>query len=217
MSDSRRELREFERGLAELGLTATPEILEQFRKYLAALYHYHRKVHLISHRDYERISRKHFLPALCVLPFIAGLRRTCDIGAGAGFPSLPVKIFRPEITLTLYESVRKKARFLEYLTAELGISAVRVVESRADAEREAKYDLVLIKAAGKIRNLLTTIDGLLEPGGKAVFYKSSGTDTEIAAARPRLARLGFRLGIREVRTPLEGLPLRLVFLERATT
>jgi 16S rRNA (guanine527-N7)-methyltransferase len=216
MPDPRRELRDFDQGLAEMGLAATPEIREQFRKYLDILYHYHHKIHLISHRDYERISRKHFLPALCGLPFVPDRGRVCDIGAGAGFPSLPIKIFKPQIELTLFESIRKKAGFLERLVAELGLSGINVVCGRAEAERGAAYDLILIKAGGKIKDLLGTVNRLLMPGGRAVFYKSVKTEPEIAEVQSRLVRLGLRIGIHDVRTPLEPALLRFVLLEKMT-
>jgi 16S rRNA (guanine527-N7)-methyltransferase len=216
MPDAGRELRDLDQGLAEMGLTPTLAIREKFQKYLGLLYHYHHKIHLISHRDYERISRKHFLPSLCGLSFVPDRARVCDIGAGAGFPSLPIKIFKPQIELTLFESVRKKAGFLERLTAELGMTDVRVVCGRAETERGVRYDRILIKASGKIRDLLATVHGLLAPGGRAVFYKGVNSDPEVAEARPRLAPLGLRLGFQDVRIPLEPAYLRFVWIERMT-
>lgn len=199
-----------------MGLASTPETRGQFQKYLDLLYRYHHKIHLISHRDYERISRKHFLPSLCGLPFVPETCRVCDIGAGAGFPSLPIKIFRPRIELTLFESVRKKCDFLDRLTADLGLTDVRVVCGRAETERGAGYDRILIRASGKIRDLLATVRGLLAPGGRAVFYKGINSDPEIADARSRLSRFGLRLGIQDVRIPLEPVSLRFVWIERVT-
>ena len=214
--DASRELRDLDRGLAEMGFAPKPEIREKFQKYLETLYQYHHKIHLISHRDYERISRKHFLPSLGGLSFVPDRARVCDIGAGAGFPSLPIKIFKPRIELTLFESVRKKAGFLERLTAELGMIDVRVVCGRAEAERGVGYDRILIRASGRIRDLLATVRDLLAPGGRAVFYKGVNSDPEIADARSRLASLGLRLGVQDVRIPLEPAPLRFVWVQSIT-
>jgi 16S rRNA (guanine527-N7)-methyltransferase len=215
-SDIDRELRELGQGLTELGLEQTPAIREKFRKYLDLLHSYHRKIHLISHRDYERISRRHFLPALLGLDQVPDQARVCDLGAGAGFPSIPIKVFKPGIDLTLFESVRKKAGFLEILARELGLAGVRVVCGRAEAERGPRYDRILIKASGKIRDLLPCLAGLLSAGGRAVFYKSANSDREICEARTRLDRLGLRLEHRDKKTPLEGSTLRIVWVESKT-
>jgi 16S rRNA (guanine527-N7)-methyltransferase len=216
MPDAARELQELDQGLNEMGLASTPSIREKFQKYLDLLHRFHRRIHLISHRDYERISRKHFLPALLGLSQIPDRARVCDLGAGAGFPSLPIKIFKPGIDLTLFESVRKKAGFLEILAAELGLSGVRVVCGRAEAEPGAVYDRILIKASGKIRDLLPTVHNLLAAGGRAVFYKSVNSGPEIAEAGPRLTRLGLRLEFRDERMPLEGTFLRIIWIESKT-
>jgi 16S rRNA (guanine527-N7)-methyltransferase len=216
MPDATRELRELDQGLAEMGLAATPSIREKFQKYLELLHRYHRRIHLISHRDYERISRRHFLPSLCGLPHITDHARVCDLGAGAGFPSLPIKIFKPGIDLTLFESVRKKAGFLEILIAELGLTGARVVCRRAGAGHGEVYDRILIKASGKIRDLLPTVRALLAPGGRAVFYKSANSDPELVEAQSRLDRLGLRLEYRDERIPLAEGVLRIVWVESKT-
>ncbi|MGB7055053.1 MAG: RsmG family class I SAM-dependent methyltransferase, partial [bacterium] len=85
--DVGREIAELERGMEELGIAFNLGVLDKFKTYLEALYSYHGKMHLLSHRDYERISRRHFLPSLLALPFAMNHKRVCDVGSGAGFPS----------------------------------------------------------------------------------------------------------------------------------
>jgi 16S rRNA (guanine527-N7)-methyltransferase len=162
------------------------------------------------------VARRHFLPSLLALDHATGRRRGADLGPGAGFPSVPVKILRPELDLTLIESVGKKARFLKDLRAALDLERCEIVNGRAEAYPGPAFDLLFLKAAGPIRDWVPCVSRLLAPAGRAVFFKTPGrVGPEIAAARPRLERAGFGWKVQERRTPLEGRPLALVVLERS--
>ncbi len=202
------------KGFEELKIVASDEALNKFKNYLKILYEYRNRFHLISHRDYTRIAIKHFLPSLLILKFLANERCACDIGAGAGFPSIPVKILKPEIDFTLFESVKKKADFLKDLINRLELSGIEVVAQRAENYKEKKFDLILIRAAGKIRELLNTIDILLAAEGSAIFYKKADIEKELKQAEKQLHRRNFSLNIERIYTPIEKLPVSLVFLRR---
>ena len=208
------EMEELKKGLDHLCIEYNDHILEKFKRYVKILYEYKNKIHLLSHQDYNRISKRHFLISLMALPYIKGHNNACDIGVGAGFPSIPLKILRPEISFTLFESKQKKAEFLKYLTGELNLSKIQIINDRAENYTSGKFDLILIKAAGKIRKLIKVIDYLILQTGKAVFYKSIQVEDEIRIAEKEIKKRGFQVQVIKLSTPIENLPLTLVMLKR---
>ncbi|UCG92356.1 MAG: 16S rRNA (guanine(527)-N(7))-methyltransferase RsmG [candidate division WOR-3 bacterium] len=210
-----RELEDFRTGLTALDITFNQQTLQFFHQYLELLYHYRGKIHLISRRDYNRISRRHFLVSLMALPFIGDCRTACDLGAGAGFPSVPLKIMRPDIGFTLFESKQKKAAFLDHVIRTLGLSRITVIHGRAEHHSTQQFDVVLIKAAGRIKKLLKIVDHLMAPNGRAIFYKSYGVEEELRTSEHLLRKRGFQACVEEKLTPIEHLPLALVIVRKS--
>lgn len=213
--DARREIGELKTGLSRLGIELDRTAAGRFTVYLQTLYDYHGKLHLISHQDYGRISRRHFLPSVLGFPYLRDRARVCDIGSGAGFPSVPLKILKPEIDLVIIEAVKKKAGFLTRLIERLRLERVEVVNERAEQYTGRPFDLVLLKAVGKIEKLLPTVDALLTPDGEAIFYKTPDVDEELRRAGRVMAKFGYDAEVIRTATPLEQLPLALVRMRRA--
>lgn len=209
-----RELDDLGAGLNILKIKYNKAILKKFRIYLEVLFKMRSRLHLLSHQDYERIAKRHFLTSLMALDFVKGYYNICDIGAGAGFPSLPLKIIKPTMKLTLIESNKKKADFLQYLTEELGYPDVGVVNERAQDYQEKTFEVILLKAVGKIKKLIVPINSLIEPGGRAIFYKTHRVKEEIKQTKKDLGEKGFHLRVEKLFTPLERLPLALVILDK---
>lgn len=214
MDIMQREIAILKKGLAELKLNQVDSVIPKFREYLEVLYEYKNRIHLISHRDYTRISLKHFLPSLVVLPLLGHIQRACDIGAGAGFPSVPIKILRPEIEFTLFESVKKKASFLQYLIERLGLTKIQVVNMRAEDYKDENFELILIRAAGALKKLVPTVYQLLKPNGKAIFYKSPNINKELEGAKQVIEKYRFVLDVKETLTPVSHEALALVSLQK---
>jgi 16S rRNA (guanine527-N7)-methyltransferase len=102
-----------ERGTRALSLDLSPEQIEQFLVYLALLLKWNRKMNLTALRTPAEIISRHFLDSLLLLPHLPETARLLDIGSGAGFPGLPLKIVRPGLTIDLVEATAKKASFLK--------------------------------------------------------------------------------------------------------
>jgi len=212
-SDVDRELSDLKRGLALAGIVYNRQIIEKFRIYIEVLHDYKGRLHLLSHQDYYHIATRHFLTSLMAIPYLEDCHAICDVGAGAGFPSLPLKIVRPDIEYTLFESQKKKACFLKHLIEELELSHVNIIDERAECFVGEKFDLILLKAVGKIKELLKTIDNLIAPRGRAIFYKSHRIEGEIRAAEKELRKKGYQIQIDRLYTPIENKPLALVILK----
>lgn len=212
-SDIDSELTDLRHGLTLIGIPYNRQIINTFRRYVEVLHDYRGRLHLLSHHDYYHIATRHFLPSLMAIPYLEDCRTVSDVGAGAGFPSLPLKIVRPDIECTLFESQKKKARFLRYLTEKLELSQVHIVDERAECFVGRKFDIILLKAVGKIRELIKTIDNLIAPAGRAIFYKSHRIEDEICAAEKELRKKGYKIQIERLYTPVEHKPLALVILK----
>ncbi|MEO0184195.1 MAG: 16S rRNA (guanine(527)-N(7))-methyltransferase RsmG [candidate division WOR-3 bacterium] len=204
------------KGLKEMNIDYSESAINKFSDYLKILYSFEGRLHLISRNDFKRISLKHFLPSLIVLRFLGSEKYACDIGAGAGFPSIPVKILKSEVDFTLFESVKKRAHFLRDLIKQLSLSGIEVIDERAEHYnyKGRKFDLILVRAAGRISYLVKTIDQLIAPEGRAIFYKTMAVADELKQAEKKLHQRNFSMKIEKVFTPLEHIPMTLVVLKK---
>lgn len=192
-------------GAREWGLELTPEQIEVFELYYRQLIAWNESVNLTSITDYEEVQVKHFLDSLSCLqvltPF-APQTRCIDIGAGAGFPGLPLKIVRPQMRLTLLEATGKKVLFLEHIVGELGLREVEIVKGRAEelgrqsAHREG-YAVAMARAVAQLPVLLEYALPLLKVGGIFVAQKGVDIEDEVEAAQSAMKILGGRM--KEVR------------------
>ena len=201
-------------GLNDLHIPFTPRTISCFRRYLEILHEYQKRVHLISNSDYQAVSARHFLPSVLAYHYLENRFRACDIGAGAGFPSMPLKIVKPDIRLTLFESVTKKARFLETLINALDLPDVEVLNERAEYHTGERFDLVLLRAVGRIKDMVSTVDRVLTEDGIAIFYKTHEVAEEIAAAQRKLEHMKLVVRIEKLHTPITHKPLALAIVTR---
>lgn len=177
-----------------------------FQRYEALLLEWNQRFNLTSVTDPDEIQTKHFLDSLsCLLalPTLDGSTvaqwqdrpiAAVDVGAGAGFPGLPLKLVWPALQLTLVEATGKKCRFLEQVVAELELGNVTVVNARAEdfgqgAGRE-RFDLALGRAVSRLPTLLEYTLPLLRLGGCLIAQKGREPQEELARARTALHTLG---------------------------
>ncbi len=187
-------------GAAALGLALTPDQLDRFARYCAALIDWNRRVNLTAITDPIDVARKHFLDSLSVLSACemrAG-DRLIDVGSGAGFPGLPIRIARPDLQVTLLEATRKKCEFLQHVVAALDLSDVAIVNARAeDAARDAahreRYDWALARAVADLATLIEYLLPFVRVGGRVAAQKSGEVEAEVERAGAALAALGGRL------------------------
>jgi 16S rRNA (guanine527-N7)-methyltransferase len=212
--DIEHELTELHTGLNLLQIAHDQTTINAFTRYLKILYEFKDRLHLVSRQDYTRISQRHFITSLMAYHYVEKCSAICDIGAGAGFPSVPLKIVLPHVQLTLYESITKKARFLCQLVERLHLENVEVRNERAEHVHGPQYECILFKAVGAIASMLTTIDNLLYPHGIAIFYKTHRVEEEINRIVPQLDEYRLAVEVKKLHTPVEQLPVALVLLHK---
>jgi 16S rRNA (guanine527-N7)-methyltransferase len=173
---------------SSFGVNISNEMIEQFEAYASLLLGWNARIHLVSKRDArsDRILR-HFVDSLLIFKAVDIPRSASllDLGAGAGFPSIPIKIVRNDIRLALVESTHKKALFLHKLIETLELKDVRILNQRAeelsgDADLVGNFDLVTAKAMGELSNVVQLSGPLIKVGGMLVAYKGLGAEREMA-------------------------------------
>ena len=197
-------------GAAALGIELSREVLSHFGVYLQELQTWNARVNLTGLRSSRDMVIKHFLDSLAVLPFLNDAPSLADLGSGAGFPGLVLKLARPDLNLTLVESRGKKAAFLEYLVALWQLPRVEVIQAnltpKLAQEWGPRFAVVTSRAAFSLKRFLELAAPLLLPGGRALALKGPELPRqEIEAARQRLAALQLGdLEFQQKRLPVTG-------------
>lgn len=182
---------------AAFGLSLDPAQLAQFRRYSELLREWNQRINLTAIDAPAEIEIRHFLDSLTVATATGDLsdRRLIDVGTGAGFPGLALKILYPAMALTLVDSVAKKTRFLEAVAAELGLSDVTILAERAEtvgrqpAHRE-QYDWAVARAVAALPVLVEYLLPLCRAGGSALAQKGESAPREVSEARTAIGLLG---------------------------
>lgn len=182
------------------GLRLTPRQAAAFTRYEEELLAWNARFNLTAIRDVEGIRRKHFLDSLsCLFAFRENPPgRLIDIGTGAGFPGIPLKIVLPGLHLTLVESVGKKADFCRYIVSTLGLDRVDVVQSRAedlgqDSAYRERYDWAVARAVAALPVLAEYLLPLVRVGGSVLAQKGESGPAEVNSAENAIRMLGGKL------------------------
>ncbi len=208
----------------QLGLYLSGEHLAAFQRYYEELVEWNRRFNLTTVIGYEEVQLRHFLDSLTCLLALPGwgqevtgsqLPFVCrpqpwlclDVGAGAGFPGLPLKIVCAELKLTLLEATRKKVEFLVHVADDLGLKDVEVLWDRAEAVGQnphyrERYDVVVARAVAELPVLAEFCLPFCRVGGRFVAQKGAEAERELEAAQAALERLGGAArGLTEVSLP----------------
>ncbi len=168
--------------------------------YERELLDWNQKFNLTAIRDSESIRTKHFLDSFsCVLAWGATPpHRLVDVGTGAGFPGLPLKILYPQMKLTLVESVGKKAMFCEHIVGMLGLENVEVLKARAEdvgqmPDHREKYDWAVARAVANMNVLAEFLLPLVSVGGTMLAQKGESGPAEAQSAEKAMKMLGGKL------------------------
>lgn len=189
-------------GAERLRIGLSPSQLEAFHTYYRELIAERPRAGLTSLTDSEAVQRRHFLESLALLRALEDANAfgptAIDIGTGAGFPGIPIKIVRPGLTLTLVEATGKRAAFLVHLVRRLGLTDVTVVQARAeelahDPAHRAAYHLALARALAPLPVLVELALPFLRLGGYLATPKGSAAPREARQATAALQTCGGHL------------------------
>ncbi len=217
-------------GAQTLGIPLTDDQLQAFEVYYHLLIDWNRRFNLTTVTDYREVQIKHFLDSLSVVKalgndgkttaILAGSPTVIDVGSGAGFPGLPLKIAFPDLRLTLLEATGKKVDFLQAVIEGLGLAGTTALNGRAEEvahepEHREQYDLVVARALASMATLAELTLPFLRVGGRLVAQKGENPAEELAAAAGALATLGGDPGrIQTVRVPYLEAARHLVLVNK---
>ena len=180
-----------------LDLTLSQNQQEQFRTYEELLLDWNSKINLTAVRDPEGIRIKHFLDSLSCVPVLGDMngKSLIDIGTGAGFPGIPLRIFYPELHLTLVDSVGKKADFCQLAAETLHLKGVKVLKDRSEElgnarETREKFDAATARAVAGLPVLCEYLLPLVKTGGVMLAMKGETAADELKTAANAIDKLG---------------------------
>lgn len=190
-------MKQLNQELSVFGLSLTPEQMDQFSRYQALLIQWSKRMNLTAIKDPRLIQQRHFLDSLTCATVTGELngKRLIDVGTGAGFPGLPLKILYPELNLTLVESTVKKSKFLQAVVDELGLPDVRILAERAellgqDGDHRQQYDWAVARGVANLRILAEYLLPLCRVGGHMLAQKGEHAAGEAAEASKAIDQLG---------------------------
>lgn len=197
------------------------EILEKLKTYYQYLVEYNENVNLTAITDKDEVYNKHFLDSLASIKYIPQNATVCDIGTGAGFPGMVLKIFRDDIKLILVDSLQKRVVFLNNLANILHLNNIEVIHARAeDIMFKNKYlnsiDIVVARAVANMNTLVEYCLPFVNIGGKFIAYKSSNIDKELDDSKNAIKLLGGKIGITDKYDIIGNFERNLIIIDKIT-
>jgi len=216
------DMQPFIEGCAAMQIALDEQKRAAFETYLSLLLEWNQKFNLTAIREPRQIMVQHFLDSISLLQLdiIQEEDSVLDLGSGAGFPGIPIKIMLPQISLTLVDSVQKKVRFLNEAIKQLNLDQSEALHARAEdlareADKREAYDVVVSRAVGEMRVLAEYCLPFVKQDGYFISHKGPGAADELALAGKALSILkGKWLETRQVDIPFSERTHNLVVVKK---
>ncbi|OOE14921.1 16S rRNA (guanine(527)-N(7))-methyltransferase RsmG [Fictibacillus arsenicus] len=214
----------FQTSLKEKGIELSEKQLSQFENYFHLLVEWNEKMNLTAITEKEEVYLKHFYDSVTAA-FYFNFKQditVCDVGAGAGFPAIPLKICFPEIKLTVVDSLNKRIGFLEHVVNELGLENVSMYHDRAETfahrpEFRQQFDLVMARAVARLSVLSEFCLPLVKKGGHFLGMKGANLPEEVKDGEKAVKLLGGKIeDVHSFLLPIEESERNIVIIEKVS-
>lgn len=186
--------KQFIQALLDKGITLTSKQLEQFENYYQTLVEWNQKMNLTAITEKEDVYLKHFYDSLTIsFDYALSNQSLCDVGAGAGFPSIPLKIVYPDLKVTIVDSLSKRITFLNHLIQVLDLKDVHAISARAEeyaVKHRESFDIVTARAVARLNILDELCLPLVKVDGDFITLKGLKAQEELQEAKQGIEKLG---------------------------
>lgn len=188
----------FKETLQGVGITITDEQMKQFEQYFELLVEWNEKINLTAITERDEVYLKHFYDSATLgvyIDFLTEEKTLVDVGSGAGFPSIPLKILFPKLQITIVDSLNKRIKFINEVVTQLDLKGVTTVHGRAEDVGQnpiyrEQFDFATARAVARLSILAEFCMPLVRKNGQFIAMKASKTDEEVADAKKAIATLG---------------------------
>lgn len=208
--------------LKEKGIILNDEQLDQFEKYFQTLVEWNQKMNLTAITEKNEVYLKHFYDSISAAFFypFENVKDVCDVGAGAGFPSIPIKIVYPHLNVTIVDSLNKRIQFLHHLAEILQLNGVNFVHDRAETfgqrkEYREKFEVVTARAVARMSVLSELCLPLVRLGGHFIAMKAANVKEELEQGKKAITVLGGKIEkIHSFTLPIEESERNIVVISK---
>jgi len=209
------------KGFASFHIELTDKEINIFKHYYKMLMEWNEKINLTAIVDEREVVVKHFIDSVSVLPFLPGNAKSLiDVGTGAGFPGIPIKIVKSDIDVTLLDSLEKRVRFLNTVISETGLAGINAVHARAeefgqDDEYRECYDIGIARAVSALPVLCEYVMPFVRVGGYFIAMKGSNIKEEISEGEKAVTVLGGEIeDIKSFLLPFDNIERNVILIKK---
>lgn len=206
--------------LEEMKIELQEKQIEEFYKYMNLLLEWNEKINLTAITEPNDVILKHFVDSITISKYIEKYAMLVDVGTGAGFPGIPIKILRPDVKVVLVDSLNKRINFLNEVIKELDLQNIETVHARAEEfGRNKKYretfDIATSRAVANFSTLSEYLIPLIKENGKVIYMKGSDVKEELENAQKAIKVLGGKIvGKEEFYLPKSDIKRNIIIVKK---